>query len=418
MGALLNNSDTNNIATLADLETSSDIIAQIVNSIVPVHSLEIDTTNNAFDSAGLRMDLAHTAFPNNSVSQIQPISSNSTNMTIKPDVINEGSGEVTTGSQRKLYIDIGNSSQQIKKEAEYEEGVPAEDLQAVSVGMAAGDSPYDKFGVWSSINAGLAKQKQLKGIAGFNSVSQGIAIGLDTMVNDSTTLGFAASNSMNHIKHKDASVGNRTSTASYISAFYGNHNFKNNWFIRGIALFNKTHVKHKGLYTGFIAESKYNLISYGGEASIGFDHIFKNQMVLTPTTGLRILHNNNISYQETGNPRGGNKISQNAMNNYSLLASLALAKTFVKSGVSFTPEAHANLQYGIDMKSPHGSFISPITDNTSTSFVGTKPSKITYNYGLGFTGSSDRIECRVSGNIRISDKYVGYQGALKLKVKF
>ena len=106
------------------------------------------------------------------------------------------------------------------------------------------------------------------------------------------------------------------------------------------------------------------------------------------------------------------------MNNYSALARLSVAKTIVKNDIAFTPEAHANLQYGINMKAPSGSFVSPLTPLQNTSFVGTRASKLTSTYGLSLTGSNDRIECAVSADVNIAEKYVGYTGALKLKVKF
>ena len=299
---------------------------------------------------------------------------------------------------------------------------PGDDLQAVALGTAAGSNPYDRFGVWGSINGGFARQKLHKGNPGFKSFSKGAAIGVDTMINDLTTIGFTVSNSINHIKHKDASAGNKTDSSSWVGAIYGNHQLRNNWFIRGTALFNRTHMNSKELRPivgGFgIAQAKYNLISYGGEANVGYSHRFRNDIVLTPTVGLRVIHNNKSNYGQQGSTAQNNKVSTNAINNYSALAGISVAKTVFKYGISFTPEAHANIQYGINQKSPTGSFVSPLTPTQSTSFVGTKSSKITSSCGLGLTGSSDRIEVGITGDVSFASKYVGYQGSLKVKVKF
>jgi outer membrane autotransporter protein len=78
-------------------------------------------------------------------------------------------------------------------------GVPADDLQAVAYGMAAGDSPYDKYGVWMSLNAGKATQKAMKGNAGFKSHSEGFALGVDTMINERTSIGITVSNTISRI---------------------------------------------------------------------------------------------------------------------------------------------------------------------------------------------------------------------------
>ena len=291
------------------------------------------------------------------------------------------------------------------------------------IGAAAGNSPYDRFGIWGSVNGGTARQKELKGNDGFRLTSTAFVVGIDTMANDYTSIGFAAANSINHIKHNNASDGNKTDATSWIGSLYGNHQFQNNWFVRGAALVNNTHIsnKERRVITGGygVAQSKYNLLSYGGEANIGYYYQFKNGIVATPTVGLRILHSNKISYAETGGTNQNNKnIIQKAMNNYSALAGLSLAKTISRHDISFTPEAHANFQYGINAKSPKGSFVSPLTPSQTTSFVGTKPSKLTSIYGLSVTASHDRIECGFNGDITIASKYVGYQGGVKLKVKF
>ena len=193
--------------------------------------------------------------------------------------------------------------------------------------------------------------------------------------------------------------------------------------MRGTALFNKTHINNKSLRSlatgGYgIAQAKYNMISYGGDAILGFTHRFANQVIATPTLGIRVLHNDKISYAETGNTNFNIKSSQRALTSYSSLAGLSVARSFMRSGVELTPEAHINAQYGINSKGPKGSFVSPLTPNITNDFVGTSPSKLTTVYGVSVTGSFDRVECSVGGDMTIADKYVGYQGTLKVKVKF
>ena len=124
-------------------------------------------------------------------------------------------------------------------------GVPADDLQAVAYGLAAGDSPYDKYGVWMSLNAGKATQKAMKGNAGFKSHSEGFALGVDTMINERTSIGITVSNTQNHVKHRDQIIGNKTDSSSWVGAIYGNRQLKNDWFIRGAALFNRTRMNDK-----------------------------------------------------------------------------------------------------------------------------------------------------------------------------
>ena len=303
-----------------------------------------------------------------------------------------------------------------------EDIVPGENLEAAAYGIAAGNSPYDKFGVWGSVNLGEASQKIRRGNPAFKSFSKGASIGVDTMINDRTTIGFNISNSFSNIKYKGSPRGNKTDVSSWIGALYGNYQLNDKWFVRGTALFNKTHINNKSMRRivgGYgIAQAKYNMISYGGDANIGFTHRFANQVILTPTIGVRLLHNNKIAYTETGNTGQNISSSQKALNAYSSLAGISVARSFLRSNMELTPEAHINAQYGINSKGPKGSFVSPLNPNINTSFVGTSPSKLTTVYGVSFTGSTDRIECSLGGDMTMSDKYVGYQGSVKLKVKF
>ena len=151
---------------------------------------------------------------------------------------------------------------------------------------------------------------------------------------------------------------------------------------------------------------------------LGFVKKFVNDVIITPTLGIRLLHTNKISYTERGNTNFNTKSSQRAITNYSSLAGISVAKSFIRSGVELTPEAHINAQYGLNSKGPKGSFVSPFTPNVTTTFVGTAPSKLTTVYGVSFTGTTDRLECSVGAEMTISNKYVGYHGTLKLKVKF
>ena len=266
-----------------------------------------------------------------------------------------------------------------------------------------------------------------QGNPAFNSFAKGVAIGVDTMVNDKVVVGMTLSNSLTNVKYKPNTAStppNKSTASSWVGAIFGNYQFTNNWFVRGAALFNRTHINDKNrkllrphLYG--LAQAKYNLISYGGEASVGFIHTFANKAFLVPTIGARVLHSNKMTYSETGNTgQNTTNMIQKAMNNYSALAGISVSKTLERSDLNFVPEAHANFQYGLNVKSPKGSFVSPLSPTEATTFVGTKAAKLTSAYGGSLTMGGDRVECSLSGDVSLADKYVGYQGSMKLKVRF
>ncbi len=327
-------------------------------------------------------------------------------------------------SSNRVNTPTAGRNNTIQESAEEDSEEPGTDLQALALGTAAGSNSYDKFGVWGSVNKGIAHQKMCKGNPGFEALSEGMAIGVDTMINDRTIIGATISYSMNHIKHKDASRGNKTDSSSWVGAVYGNYQLRNNWFVRGTALFNRTHLNDKtfvnivGGGKGLV-QSKYNLISYGADANVGFAHRFANQIIATPSVGFRIIHSNKSQYSQFGNTdQNTTNLTQQAANNYSALAGISVSREFIYNGINITPEAHANFQYGINVKSPKGSFVSPLTPTETTNFIGTKASKLSSTYGGSLTGSGDRIEVGVSADMSLASKYIGYQGGLKLKVKF
>ena len=212
--------------------------------------------------------------------------------------------------------------------------------------------------------------------------------------------------------------------SSWVSAVFGGYQFTNNCFVRGAALFSRTHINDKNMklvrpHQYGLAQAKYNLISYGGESSFGLIHTFANKVRLVPTIGVRVLHSNKMTYSESGDTgQNINNMVQKAQNNYSALAGLSVTTTFERAGLSFVPEAHANFQYGLNTKSPKGSFVSPLSPTQTTTFIGTKSAKLTSTYGGGLTVVGERVECSLSGDISLADKYIGYQGAMKLKVRF
>ena len=101
------------------------------------------------------------------------------------------------------------------------------------------------------------------------------------------------------------------------------------------------------------------------------------------------------------------------------MAGLQIAGSFNKNNLTFTPEIHTEVSYGLNPKSPSGKFSSEFTNNQgTTTFVGSKPSNFSGTIGAGITVSSDRVECGMTYDVNLADKYVGQQISAKMKVKF
>ena len=247
-------------------------------------------------------------------------------------------------------------------------------------------------------------------------------IGVDTMVNDRTILGVAFGNIINNVKQKDIQAGDKTRSTSWVFSGYGNYQFDDNWFIRGAAAYTKTAVDNKDLRVVTvnqkgIARGKYNIHSFGGELTVGKAFRMQNDLVMTPSLGARFAHTGKISYQETGGTRLNNKISQGATNSAQAVAGLQLTKSFARNNMIITPEAHANVAYGLGVKTPKGTYFSEM-DSATVAYRGNKPGRVSSTIGVGITAASGSVEYGVGYDANIAAGYLGHQGSLKLKVKF
>ena len=165
-----------------------------------------------------------------------------------------------------------------------------------------------------------------------------------------------------------------------------------------------------------IAKAKYNINSFGGELIVGKAFAVSDFTVI-PSIGARFTHTGKISYQETGNTGLNAKIAQGAMNSVYGVAGLQVAKPFAVNASIVTPEAHANVAYGVGVKTPKGKFTSQL-DNKAVSYIGNKPSRVSADIGCGITAATGALEYGIGYDANIAAGYVGHQGTLKLKVKF
>ena len=298
--------------------------------------------------------------------------------------------------------------------------VGGSDLEASAQGIAAGSSA-EKHGVWGQVMGGIATQKARKGAAGFKSNMIGSMVGADTMINDNATLGVAFGNVANNVNMKDLQKGDKTRSSSWVFSGYGNYQFDNDFFIRGAVAYTRTAVNNteKRQITNTqsgLAKAKYNVNSFGGELTVG-KAFAAGGVTVIPSVGARLTHTGKISYKEGGNTGLNTAISQGAMNSLYGVAGLQVTKAFVNGDSIITPEAHANVQYGLGMKTPKGKFISQL-DNKAVSYVGNKPSRFSADVGCGIMAETGALEYGVAYDANIAAGYVGHQGTVKLKVKF
>jgi outer membrane autotransporter protein len=290
-------------------------------------------------------------------------------------------------------------------------------------GVAAGDG-VENMGVWAKAIGGMATQKERKGSAGFKSKSLGVIVGADTVLNDRLSIGFTVGNNMTGVKHKNTLSGDKTKTSSWIFGLYGNYHITDNWFVRGAGIVAQTAVDHKSnrvvsVANNGIARSKYDVTSVGISAVAGYNFFLKEDSVVTPTLGVKWHHTNDIEYQETGNTKQNNKVTQKGNDKVSVIGDIRVAMGVeMENGTKLMPFAHVGGEYGLGSKTPKGTFSNEGIPGQVNRYVGTKPAKLATTLGVGVDAKTDMLEYGVAYNANIANKYLGHEGSVRVAVKF
>lgn len=288
-------------------------------------------------------------------------------------------------------------------------------------GVAAGDAS-EKFGVWGSAIGGIARQDTKKNSTAFRSNMFGGLVGVDTLLDDKTMIGFAVGNAHGNVKFKDAKLGDKIKSSSWIFSGYGSYSFADNWFARGAITGSSTSVnsseKRTGRNTGLAyAKGKYSVESFSAEAGVGYNFRTSGGGTFTPSVGLRLGRVNDIEYKESGAGVQNREINHKASNTTSILLGAQYTTTQYWDDVVLTPEAHVNVRYGYGVKTPKGKF-KVLGTNDFANYAGEKPSNLHVNLGTGVTSNVDNVEYGVGYDVHLANKYIGHQGSVKVKVKF
>ncbi len=287
-------------------------------------------------------------------------------------------------------------------------------------GVAAGDVA-EKFGVWGQVTAGSADQKLRKAVAGFKARNFGAVVGVDTMLNDSSSFGIMVGDSTSSMKFKDAKAGDKLKANTWLFGAYGGYDFSNNFFMQANAAVATTSARAKNLRVTnaankVTATGKYDVMSYALEVRGGYKYQFENSSVI-PTVGLRYNYFGDTSYTETGAGAQNLKINGNSTSGISALAGVKLGTSVDVNGTMLMPEVHMNVDYALNKSAPKSSYT---LDGSSVKFnyKGAKPAKFGYNFGTSIMTQTDNIEYGVGYDANIADKYLGHQGSLKVRMSF
>jgi outer membrane autotransporter protein len=292
-------------------------------------------------------------------------------------------------------------------------------------GMSAGDD-IDRFGVWATPFYSKSKQKKrtgTSGFKGFKAESYGGTFGFDTKANDDMILGIAFSAMNTDIKHTNFKSGDKTKISSYLVSVYGQHQFTNNWFGQGVFSMGSSNVNNKEHRRVSdtklaIAEGKYSSMSFAAEILGGYNHLVNNQFVVTPMFGLNYNRINDGSYNEFGAEAGPQlmEVTKRASQKLDIVGGIKLtAMPSIINGITLTPEAHAFIRHDVIGKGAKVNAKIPGMDLPSEK---AKLQKTFYNVGASLNAAYGAMDYGIFADANFADKYVGVQGALKLRVNF
>jgi outer membrane autotransporter protein len=288
-------------------------------------------------------------------------------------------------------------------------------------GVAAGDEVY-KHGVWTSAFLGQVNQKTRGESPGFISRTHGGMIGGDTMITDQATVGLAVSYAINRVDHKGGNQGEKTKVNAYTISAYAAYDFSEKWFAEGMGLFTRNKIDNKEIRraTGVpeIARGNYHVNAYGLNGKVGYNHLLTNKLLMTNTVGAEFLVLAKSSYQETGTTHQNLLIKKKEDTKLNLHVGSSLSHDAELKGYKYVPEVHASISYDVLNKRPKvEATLAGLYENRLL-LKTAEASKVFYNLGTQVSMNKGAAEASLSYDLFLGNRYVGQQGAIKLRLNF
>lgn len=300
-------------------------------------------------------------------------------------------------------------------------------MQNAKSAIGAGDDDQVMYGVWGIPFYSIAHQKVNEGVSGYTSKSFGGIVGFDGLVNDNLLFGAAYSQIDTQMFHQNQKIGDKTNGKTNIFSLYSLYYFSNNWFTEAIASYGITRVKNsegrliatkvKTVTALETAAAKYKSISYSGQLLAGHNYRASEKLMITPTIGLRYSQFKDAGYTESGTKFQNLVVKKRSYNKLEGILGLRTAIILKVNKVLLIPEFHGYVNHDFKGKSPIiDARLDGINKPLPTKLV--KPAKTFFTVGTGLTVKYNMMECGVSYNANIANKYIGHQGSLKVKVNF
>ncbi|GAB4164764.1 MAG: hypothetical protein Tsb006_4350 [Rickettsiaceae bacterium] len=299
---------------------------------------------------------------------------------------------------------------------------------ATSLAPAAGDeaSFVAEKGVWVSGMLGKNIQKKHGNNASYKADIAGGIIGADCQLTESSLAGVFYSNSNANFKYSKDLQGNSLKANSHIFGIYAAHELKNNLFLEGIVAtgFSKIDNQRKQMVSGTehkIAKSKLYNRSYSADLGLTYNHVVANNVVISPSAGVRYSHFADDASTEKG--AGVHNIHTNKKNGSNVEgrigAKLAMHKK-ISDSLTIIPSVKASVEHLLSSKQSKIQAKYNWSDNyfdTAADAGKADKTKLNLNFGV-LAKIKNNLELSAGYNLSLRKKYQGHQGNLKLKVMF
>ena len=275
-------------------------------------------------------------------------------------------------------------------------------LATPTMGRSGGDLNA-KFGPWVQGLYNKSKQDSSSATPGFRGYTQGVAFGLDTLINDVYTVGVGYAYNATDVK----SGGRKTDVYGHNFFIYGEYQ-PNAWFVNGTVNYSTSDYKEQRAVTGVGIASKYDVDTWGGQVMTGYDMASG----LTPKAGLRYLHIKQDSYTDTL----GQNVKTDNTDLLTAVAGVNYAYDFVEKDYTLTPEVRLAATYDIVSDNADATVVMGTGSYTTS---GKRLPRSGVEAGVGVTMNMfDALDVSLNYDAGIRRDYTSHTGTVKFKYNF
>lgn len=294
----------------------------------------------------------------------------------------------------------------------------------VGSGMFAGNGMYGTQ-MWGQFFGSSATQDDRGGIAGYDSTTYGLAVGIDTADRlDGVTFGVAGSYASTDIDSENA---NRTETEvdSWQITAYGDYDLSKTAFLNAMVGYAYNDIESKrfnvGGVSGLTATGDNDGNQYVARVEVGNDYYMKdmNGMILTPTALVNYIHVTQDDYTETGAGGANLEVDPDDINILELgLGVEASWKKQMSNGGLFEPAVHIGYRYDV-IGDEAGATSNFTGGGAAFNTDGFDPAESTFNAGFGATVyNTNNWEFTGGYDFEYKSDYAAHSGLVKAKYKF